>query len=44
MRQKIDFVGMYVDARQTLPDKMDGQPPQPLPAVCPMTLDQLLSD
>ena len=42
MRQKIDLAGIYSDALKALPDKMDGQPPQPVPSVCPMTLDQLL--
>jgi len=42
MRQNIDLAGIYADARRALPDKMDGQPPQPLPETCPMTLDDLL--
>jgi hypothetical protein len=43
MRQKIDLADIYADAVKALPCKMDGQPPQPVPATCPMTLDELLS-
>jgi hypothetical protein len=43
MRQRIDLAGLYADARRALPDRMDGQPPQPLPMVCPVTLDELLA-
>ena len=42
MRQNIDLADIYADALKTLPATMDGQPPQPLPATCPMTLDELL--
>jgi len=44
MRQKIDLAGLYDDALVMLPDTMDGQPPLPVPAVCPVTLDALLAD
>jgi hypothetical protein len=44
MRQKIDLAGIYADALKALPDQMDGQPPQPLPATCAMTLDELLNE
>jgi hypothetical protein len=44
MRQKIDLAGIYADARKALPERMDGQPPQPVPDACPLTLDELLSD
>ena len=43
MRQRIDLVGIYADARKGLPEIMDGQPPQFLPDTCPMTLDELLA-
>jgi hypothetical protein len=42
MRQKIDLTGIYADARKALPDKLDGQPPQPISPICPVTLDELL--
>ena len=42
MRQKIDLPGIYADALKALPASMDGQPPQPVAQVCPMTLDELL--
>ncbi len=44
MRTKIDVAGLYGDALAGLPDTMDGQPPSPVPAACPVTLDELLSD
>jgi uncharacterized protein DUF29 len=43
MRQKIDLPSLYADARQGLPETIDGQPPQPVPDTCPVTLDELLS-
>lgn len=43
MRQKIDLASLYADALVRLPDSMDGQPPVPVPAECPTTLDQLLN-
>jgi hypothetical protein len=43
MRQNIDLGGIYADALKVLPAKMDGQPPQPVPPTCPMTLDELLA-
>jgi hypothetical protein len=42
MRQRIDLPGIYAIALRAVPDAMDGQPPQSLPATCPMTLDELL--
>jgi hypothetical protein len=45
MRQKIDVAGLYADAPRTVPETMDGQQPSlPLPTVCPVTLDELLSE
>ena len=44
MRQNIDVPGLYADALAALPEKMDGQPPQPLPQECPMTLNELLAE
>ena len=43
MRQKIDVASIYAKAVRALPETMDGQPPLPVPAVCPVTLDDLLS-
>ena len=43
MRQRLDVPGIYSDALSALPDTMDGQPPLPVPVVCPVTLDELVS-
>jgi hypothetical protein len=43
MRQNIDLAGIYADALKALPDTMDGQPPQSVSLICPMTLDELLA-
>ncbi len=42
MRRKIDLASIYTDARRAMPDTVDGQPPLPVPSVCPVTLDELL--
>jgi hypothetical protein len=44
MRQRIDLAGVYADALRGLPETMNGQPPLPMPGICPLTLDDLLSD
>jgi hypothetical protein len=44
MRQKIDLERIYRRALRGLPDTIDGQPPLPVPPVCPVTLDELLAD
>jgi hypothetical protein len=44
MRQKIDLAKIYRRALHAMPDTIDGQPPLPVPDVCPVTLDYLLSD
>ena len=44
MRQKIDVARLYRQALRATPETMDGQPPLPLQDVCPVTLDDLLSD
>jgi hypothetical protein len=44
MRQRIDFAGIYADALRGLPDTIDGEAPLPVPDVCPVTLDELLSE
>ena len=44
MRQRLDLAGLYRQALRGLPATLDGQPPQPVPAVCPVTLDELLAE
>jgi hypothetical protein len=44
MRQRIDVAELYAKALRALPETVDGQPPLPVPAVCPVTLDALLAD
>lgn len=43
MRRKIDLAGLYDDAVQALPETLDGEPPLPVPIVCPVgTIEELL--
>ena len=42
MRQRIDLADIYRDAIRALPQTNDGQPPLPVPPICPVTLDELL--
>jgi hypothetical protein len=42
MRQRIDLDRLYKIALRGLPGSIDGLPPQPVPAVCPFALDDLL--
>jgi hypothetical protein len=44
MRQRIDLARVYRRALRAMPDTIDGQLPLPVPAVCPVTLDELLSE
>jgi hypothetical protein len=44
MRQRIDVAKLYRRALRILPDTIDGLQPLPVPEVCPVTLDELLSD
>jgi hypothetical protein len=44
MRQRIDVTGIYGDALKAMPETIDGQAPLPVPAECPVTLDELLED
>ena len=44
MRQRIDVAGLYHDAFRALPETVDDQPPLPVPAACPVTLDALLAE
>jgi Domain of unknown function DUF29 len=43
MRQRIDLTSIYADALRGLPDTIDGETPLPVPDICPVTLDELLS-
>jgi hypothetical protein len=43
MRQRIDLAKIYRRARHILPDRIDDQPPLPVPDQCPVTLEQLLA-
>ena len=44
MRARIDVAQLYADAFAAMPATMDGQPSPPLPASCPVTLEDLLGD
>lgn len=44
MRQRIDMGRLSRRALRALPETMDGLQPLPVPEVCPVTLDELLSD
>jgi hypothetical protein len=41
-QKKIDLAGLYANALLAVPETVDGQPPLPVPDVCPVTLDRLL--
>jgi hypothetical protein len=44
MRQRIDVASLYAKALRATPETIDGQPPLPMPEVCPVSLDDLLGD
>jgi hypothetical protein len=44
MRQRLDMAALYRDARRRMPDTMDGTLPLPIPADCPVTLDEMLDE
>jgi Domain of unknown function DUF29 len=44
MRQRIDVAKLYRRALRAMPDAIDGVPLLPVPATCPVTLDELLAD
>jgi hypothetical protein len=44
MRQRIDTARLYRRALRAMPETIDGQPPLPVPDVCPVTLDELLGE
>ncbi|WP_428487003.1 DUF29 family protein [Rhodopila sp.] len=43
MRRRIDVTELYAKALRVMPDTIDGQPPLPVPDVCPVTLDEMLA-
>ncbi len=44
MRQRLDLALIYRRARHRFPQQIDGQPAVPLPDICPVTLDELLTE
>ena len=44
MRRKIDVGELWRDAVRAIPETIDGEPPLPVPEVCPVTLDELLAE
>lgn len=44
MRDKIDMDRVYQRALARLPETIDGTPPLPVPAECPVRLDELLGE
>jgi hypothetical protein len=43
MRQRIDVAELYTRALRRMPATIDGVPPLPVPADCPVKLDELLA-
>ena len=44
MRQRIDLARLYRRTLQAMPETVENQPPLPVPAACPATLDVLLAE
>jgi hypothetical protein len=44
MRQKLDVPGLYADALYAMPETINGQQPLPVPDMCSVTLEELLSE
>ncbi len=44
MTQRLDLAKIYRRALRAMPDTVDGQPPLPVPPVCPVTLDELIGE
>jgi hypothetical protein len=44
MRQRIDMAKVYRRALRAMPERIDDQPPLPVPESCPVTLDELLAE
>jgi hypothetical protein len=43
MRRYLDLAALYAVALSGLPEELDATPPLPVPAGCPVTLDELLA-
>lgn len=43
MAEKIDMAKLYRQALRAMPETMDEQPPLPVPAICPVTLDEMVA-
>jgi hypothetical protein len=44
MTQRMDVAALYRRALRRMPETIDGQPPLPVPEVCPVTLDEVLAE
>jgi hypothetical protein len=44
MRERIDVAKLYRRALLAMPETVDRREPLPVPEVCPVTLDELLSE
>ena len=44
MARRIDIAKLYRQALRRMPEKMDGTLPLPVPAVCPVTLAEMLAE
>jgi hypothetical protein len=44
MASKIDVAKLYGQALRGMPETIDGQPPEPMPNLCPVTLEELLAE
>jgi hypothetical protein len=44
MAQRLDVAQLYRQALKRLPETIDGTNPLPLPASCPVTLEEMLSE
>jgi hypothetical protein len=44
MRQRLDLARLYRRAVRAMPETVDERPPLPVPAGCPLTLDELLAE
>jgi hypothetical protein len=44
MTQRLDVEKLYRQARRGMPETIDGTAPLPVPAICPVTIQELLSE
>ncbi len=44
MRQRLDIAKLYRQALRRMPERMDGTNSLPIPAACPVTLEEMLSE